>query len=64
MTPTLPTVEQSPSPPVKCFWCERVHPGKHPLSVCAACAAEYSTMRSLEMSGSYLLSDEAIDQLS
>jgi len=47
---------------VSCFWCERLHPGKHALSVCAACAAEYATMRSLEMSGSYLLSDAAIDE--
>jgi hypothetical protein len=49
------------APLVSCFWCERLHPGEHPLSVCPACAARYSTMRSLEMSGSYPLSDEAID---
>ena len=24
---------------VSCFWCERLHPGEHPLSVCPACAA-------------------------
>ena len=47
---------------VSCFWCKRLHPGEHPLSVCPACAAKYSTMRSLEMSGSYPLSDEAIDE--
>jgi hypothetical protein len=50
------------SPLVSCFWCDRLHPGEHPLSVCLACAARYSTMRSLEMSGSYPLSDEAIDE--
>jgi len=49
-------------PLVRCFWCERVHPGEHPLSVCSACAAGFSTVRSLEMSGSFPLSDEAIDQ--
>jgi hypothetical protein len=43
---------------VSCFWCERLHPGEHPLAVCHACAATYSTMRSLEMSESYPLSDE------
>ena len=46
---------------VRCFWCERLHPGEHPLSVCSACAARFSTLRSLEMSGSYPLSDAAID---
>ncbi len=48
---------------VSCFWCERLHPGEHPLSVCPACAARYSIMRSLEMNGSYPLSDEAIDEV-
>jgi hypothetical protein len=47
---------------VSCFWCERIHPGQHPLSVCPACTEKYSTMQSLEMSGSYPLSDKAIDQ--
>ena len=55
-------IVQEASPLVSCFWCERLHPGEHPLSVCPACAARYSTMRSLEMSGSYPLSDEAIDE--
>jgi hypothetical protein len=50
------------SPLVSCFWCGRLHPGKHPLSVCPACGAKYSTLRTLEMSGSYPLSDEAIDE--
>ncbi len=50
------------SPLVSCFWCERLHPGKHPLSVCDTCAERFSTMRSLEMSGSYPLSDRAIDE--
>ena len=53
--------EQDGTSLVSCFWCERLHPGKHPLSVCDICAEEYATMRSLEMSGSYPLSDEAID---
>jgi hypothetical protein len=51
------------SPLVSCFWCERLHPGEHPLSVCPACAAGDSTLRSLDMSGSYPLNDEAIDEL-
>ena len=50
-------------PLVSCIWCERLHPGEHPLSVCPACAARYSTMRSLEMSGSYPLNNEAIDEM-
>ena len=48
---------------VSCFWCERLHPGEHPLSVCPACAARYSIMRSLEMNGSYPLSHETIDEM-
>jgi hypothetical protein len=55
-------IVQEASPLVSCFWCERLHPGEHPLAVCPACAARYSTMRSLEMSGPYPLSDEAIDE--
>jgi len=50
------------APPVSCFWCERLHPGGHPLSVCPDCTTGLSTMRSLEMSGSFPLSDEAIDE--
>ena len=46
---------------VRCFWCEHPHPGKHPLAVCTACTARYSTMRSLKMNGSFPLSAEAID---
>ena len=53
--------EQDTSPLVSCFWCERLHPGEHALSVCPTCAARYSTMRALEMSGAYPLSGEAID---
>jgi hypothetical protein len=34
------TVQQA-SPLVSCFWCERLHPGEHPLAVCPACAAVY-----------------------
>lgn len=56
-------IVQEMLPLVSCFWCERLHPGEHPLSVCLTCAARYSTMRSLEMSGSYPLSDEAIDEV-
>ena len=57
----IDTVPQS-APLVSCFWCERLHPGEHALSVCPACAAGDSTMRSLEMSGSYPLTDEAVDE--
>lgn len=46
---------------VRCFWCDGAHPGRHPLAVCPDCTARYRTMRSLEMSGSFPLSDEAID---
>ena len=54
-------IVQEALPLVSCFWCERLHPGEHPLSVCPACAARYSIMRSLGMNGPYPLSDEAID---
>ena len=50
-------IVQEASPLVSCFWCERLHPGEHPLAVCPACAARYSAMRSLEMSGPYPLSE-------
>ena len=56
----LPEIPQRPVAP--CFWCDRVHPAQHPLSVCPSCAARFSTMRSLEMNGSYPLSDAAIDR--
>jgi hypothetical protein len=49
-------------PFVSCFWCERFHRGAHPLSVCAFCVEGFSTLRSLEMSGSYPLSDASIDE--
>jgi hypothetical protein len=55
-------IEQEGSDHVTCFWCRRLHAGQHPLSVCPACMARYSTMRSLEMCGSYPLNDEAIDE--
>ena len=51
------------SPPVSCFWCERLHPGEHALSVCPECTRCYSTMRSLEMRGSYPLDGDSIDNL-
>ena len=50
---------------VSCIRCEKLHRAAHPLEfnpVCSTCAARNSTMRSLEMSGSYPLSDEAIDE--
>lgn len=46
---------------VSCFWCERLHPGKHPLSVCGPCASRYATMAMLEMSGSYPLTRQGVD---
>src|SRR5512138_2635563 len=49
-------------PLVICFWCERLHPGAHPLSVCPLCVARFTVMRSLEMSGPYPLTDDAIDE--
>ena len=56
-------IVQKALPLASCFWCERLHPGKHPLSICSSCAARYSIMRSLEMNGSYPLSNEAIDEV-
>jgi len=56
-------IAREDSPLVSCFWCGRLHPGQHPLSVCPACTERLSTMRALEMSGSYPLSDEAIDEV-
>jgi hypothetical protein len=53
-------IEQEEEALVICFWCERLHSGKYPVSVCPACAARYSKMRSLEMNGFYPLSDEAL----
>ncbi len=55
-------IVQETSALVRCFWCERLHPGEYPLSVCPACAARLSTMRSLEMTGSFPLNDAAIDR--
>jgi hypothetical protein len=49
---------------VSCIWCEKLHRGEHALEfnpVCSTCAARHLIMRSLEMNGSYPLSDEAID---
>ena len=46
-----------------CFWCEGLHSSDHALSVCPECTARYSTMRSLEMSGSYPLDVHSIDDL-
>ena len=51
---------------VSCISCEKLHGAEHPLEfnpVCSTCAARYSTMRSLEMSGSYPLRNEAIDEV-
>ena len=62
LTENSSEIGQEVPPLVSCFWCQRLHPGEHPLSVCPACTAGFSTMRSLEMSGSFPLSDEAIDE--
>jgi hypothetical protein len=48
-------------PLAQCFWCERPHQGETPLGVCPECTARLTTMRLLEMSGSYPLTAEAID---
>jgi hypothetical protein len=56
---------------VSCFWCERLHAPENPHDfnpVCLACAgttyrAAAYPMGSLEMDGSYPLSDEAIDEM-
>lgn len=53
---------QASAPLARCFWCERPHAGEHALSVCPSCAARYTTLRTLEMSGSYSLTAEAIDE--
>jgi len=37
-------IGQETSPLVSCFWCGRLHPGEHPVSVCPACAATFSTI--------------------
>jgi hypothetical protein len=55
-------IGQEAPPLASCFWRERLHPGGHPLCVCPACTARLSTMQSLEMSGSYPLDDDAIDE--
>jgi hypothetical protein len=50
---------------VSCACCENLHRAQRPLEfdpVCATCAANRATLQSLEMSGSYPLSDEAIDE--
>jgi hypothetical protein len=51
---------------VSCIWCEKLHRAESPLEfnpVCSTCAARDSIMRSLEMNGSYPLSNEAIDEV-
>jgi hypothetical protein len=48
---------------VSCIWCEKLHRADDPLEfnpVCSTCAGRYP-MGSLEMSGSYPLTDKAID---
>lgn len=51
----------------RCFWCERPHPAEHPLSVCPLCVGESRARRfpmgSLQMNGSYPLTDAAIDDV-
>jgi hypothetical protein len=46
-----------------CFWCESIHRAEHELSVCRTCRARFSTMRLLEMSGSYPLDPGSIDDV-
>ena len=46
-----------------CFWCGLLHRAEHPLSICPTCAERFSTMRLLEMSGSFPLTSEAIDDV-
>jgi len=51
---------------VSCIWCEKLHRAEKPLEfnpVCSTCEARYSIMRSLEMKGSYPLSNQAIDEV-
>lgn len=51
---------------VSCSWCEKLHRVVHPDNfnpVCSTCVARSSSMRSLEMDGSYPLSDEVIDDV-
>lgn len=60
-------IPREASQQASCFWCETPHPSKHPLSVCPRCAVtvgmrRFFPMGSLEMDGSYPLTDEAIDQ--
>lgn len=53
---------QDTSQLVSCFWCQRLHDGRFPLSVCTECEASSFPLRSLEMRGTYALSDGAIDE--
>lgn len=50
-----------------CFWCERVHPAQHALSLCPTCVAAYRARRfplgPLEMRGSFPLDDAKIDEM-
>jgi hypothetical protein len=51
---------------VSCIWCEKLHRPRCPDEfnpVCSTCAARSLIMRSLEMNGSYPLSNEAIDEM-
>jgi hypothetical protein len=63
LTDSRSKIAQETRPLASCFWCERLHPGEHPLSVCPTCVARLLIMRSLQMSGSYPLSDETIDEV-
>jgi hypothetical protein len=50
---------------VSCIGCEKLHRAEHSFEfnpVCSSCTARVSIMQSLEMTGSYPLSDEAIDE--
>jgi len=55
-------IGQDAPPLVSCFWCDRLHPGEHPLAVCPDCRTRYSTLQSLEMSRVHVLSDAVVDE--
>jgi hypothetical protein len=50
-------IVQEASPLMSCFWCERLHPGEHPLAVCPACAASSLETPStpMHMMGTFVL---------
>ena len=62
-TASRPEIAQETSPPGSGFCYERLHPGEPRLSVCPHGVARKPILRLLEMSGSFPLSDEAIDEV-